>query len=442
MTRPGPPQNFTRDAAHPVRSWLRAPRLFRLLLAVLFGLGPTRSSADVPPVPPVTARVQPAPAGARVAEATLKPGETLERVLVRQGIHRRDAAAIASALRSELDLRRLRPGGRVTVTRGPDGAILSVRYSVSALSHYDVRPTGGHWEARAVTTPAERRLRAMTGVIGTSLFGSLERLGVGASLAARFVGLFEWDFDFLADAQPGDRFRFLVQEQLVDGRFIGYGEILVAQYESAGRPRLTAIAFEVEPGRPRYFDVEGRALHKMFLRAPLDFTRITSGFSHARVHPILGGTHPHLAIDYAAPTGTPVRAVADGVVAAAGWNGDSGLSVTVQHVRGYTTMYNHLSQIDVRPGQRVAQRQVVGRVGATGLATGPHLDYRVARYGRFLNPLAERFAGADPLPQSARAAFLTRRDEVLATLDRLTSLTPLPTGPANGEPPARRAHRP
>jgi len=171
-------------------------------------------------------------------------------------------------------------------------------------------------------------------------------------------------------------------------------------------------------GKLHYFDAAGRSVRKMFLRAPLDFTRITSRYSQARRHPILGGVRPHLAVDYAAPPGTPVRAVADGVVEAAGRDGGNGLTITLRHARSYKTMYNHLSKVAVRRGQHVRQRQVIGRVGSTGLSTGPHLDYRVMRRGRFVDPLAERFIPGAPVPGSRLAAFRQHRDALLKRLER------------------------
>ena len=168
-----------------------------------------------------------------------------------------------------------------------------------------------------------------------------------------------------------------------------------------------------------YYDPNGRSLKKSFLKSPLEFTRVTSGFTYARPHPILGGVRPHLAVDYAAPTGTPVRAVADGVVTAAGWDGGNGLSVTVRHRAGYSTMYNHLSRVGagVRAGARVGQRQVIGYVGATGLATGPHLDYRVSKNGQFVNPLGEKFIPGEPIAGSDRARFLAHAHASLRRLE-------------------------
>jgi murein DD-endopeptidase MepM/ murein hydrolase activator NlpD len=186
---------------------------------------------------------------------------------------------------------------------------------------------------------------------------------------------------------------------------------------------LTSVAFQEAGSRADYYDASGRSVRKMFLRAPLDFTRITSGFSHARHHPILGGLRPHLAVDYGAPVGTPVRAVADGVVTQAGWDGGFGLSISLRHARGYETMYNHLSRLDVKRGDRVRQRQVIGRVGTTGLSTGPHLDYRVRKAGVFVNPLGEKFIPGAPVPAHRREAFQVH---VKALLERLDAQAPFP----------------
>jgi murein DD-endopeptidase MepM/ murein hydrolase activator NlpD len=189
---------------------------------------------------------------------------------------------------------------------------------------------------------------------------------------------------------------------------------------------LTSVGFGEAPGRRDYYDATGRSVRKMFLRAPLDFTRVTSGYSHARFHPVLGGYRPHLAVDYGAPIGTPVRAVADGVVTRSGWNGGYGISISLRHARGYETMYNHLSKSHVRPGERVRQRQVIGRVGSTGLSTAPHLDYRVRKGGVFVNPLGEKFVPGSPVPAHRREAFSVHVD---ALLERLDAQAPFPARP-------------
>jgi murein DD-endopeptidase MepM/ murein hydrolase activator NlpD len=176
------------------------------------------------------------------------------------------------------------------------------------------------------------------------------------------------------------------------------------------------VRFEGRRG-PEYYSPAGIPLRKTFLRSPLKFSRISSRFSRARLHPILKTVRPHLGVDFAAPTGTPVRAAADGVVIAAGWSGGYGRVVRLRHPRGMETLYGHLSRIDVKRGQRVEQGERIGSVGMTGLATGPHLDYRTIRSGVFVNPLTIQPPPAEPIPASARAAFEEERDRELALLE-------------------------
>jgi murein DD-endopeptidase MepM/ murein hydrolase activator NlpD len=400
-----------------------------LSAAVLLALGvvglavPTREPAP----PAITESPAPAPAAepevAQPVEIALRRGETLETALRRGGLERAEAAAVVAGLRGRVNLRRLAPGEQLTVKPAAPGATPEITWTRSPAERYEIRSTESGWTVAAVRPDVETRVVAIAGEVRDSLFASVERLGETAGLTARLVSLFEWDFDFAADSLPGDRFRFLVQKRYVGDELLGYGDILVAQYASAGRPVLTSVAFEEAGGRADYFDASGRSVKKMFLRAPLDFTRVTSGFSHARHHPILGGLRPHLAVDYGAPVGTPVRAVADGVVTMASWDGGFGLSISLRHSRGYETMYNHLSRLDVKRGERVRQRQIIGRVGTTGLSTGPHLDYRVRKAGVFVNPLGEKFIPGAPVPAHRRDAFTVH---VRALLERLDAQAPFP----------------
>ena len=404
-----------------------------LSAAMLLALGavglavPTRPAATAPAssdVAPGRDVEGPAtPASPAATELTLRRGETLESAMRRGGIERAEAAAIVASLRSNVNMRRLAPGERLTVLPGAEGETVEVVYTRSPAERYEVRFEGGHWTVTAIRPDVETRVVALAGEVRDSLFAGVERLGETPALTARLVTLFEWDFDFAADSLPGDQFRCLVEKRYVGDSLLGYGDILIAQYSSAGRSLLTSVAFADGGGRREYYDASGRSVKKMFLRAPLDFTRITSGFSHACHHPILGGLRPHLAVDYGAPVGTPVRAVADGVVTRAGWDGGFGLTITIRHARGYETMYNHLSKMEVRRGQRVRQRQVIGRVGTTGLSTGPHLDYRVRKAGVFVNPLSEKFIPGSPVPVHRRDAFAA---QVKTLLERLDTQAPFP----------------
>ncbi len=379
---------------------------------------PVQSVAAPAPVPPPPS--PPASSSHRTQAVELKRGDSLVRALARKGIDHRVGQDIAAALKhSGANLRKLKTNDTLEITWSLTGEPISVRYVPSPWLGYAAASVDGKWQARRSETRPDVRVEAVTGEVSTSLFEAVEMAGEPPLLVVDLVDIFSSDFDFTADTRPGDRFRFLVEKRYAGEQFIDTGRILVAQYLSDGR-FLTGVDYErTGRGGHGYYDLQGRSLKKSFLKSPLEFTRITSGFTYARPHPILGGTRPHLAIDYAAPVGTPVRAVAQGTVVAAGWDGGNGISVKIRHAQTYETMYNHLSRLGpgVARGARVVQRQVIGYVGATGLATGPHLDYRVARGGQWVNPLKERFVPGDPIPAEERGAFLEHARTLVRRLE-------------------------
>jgi murein DD-endopeptidase MepM/ murein hydrolase activator NlpD len=256
----------------------------------------------------------------------------------------------------------------------------------------------------------------------SSLIGALQGVGENVQLGIALAKIFEGDIDFADDIQPGDRFEIVFERIRREGQYSGYGEILGAVVENDGR-RLTAIRFVDSTGKAGYYDEKGRSLTRTLLRAPLDIAaRITSGFNRRRMHPVLGTYRPHLAIDYGAPYGTKVVSVAEGTVVSAGWAGGGGKQVRIKHASGYESYYLHLSAFGagIYPGARVKQGQMIGRVGATGTATGPHLDYRLKKNGTWINPLAEagRMPSGEPVPAFRRAAFEAARTHVLNLLPR------------------------
>jgi len=260
--------------------------------------------------------------------------------------------------------------------------------------------------------------------------------GEGGEPAFDVAAIFESDVDFNTELRPGDSFKAAVETMYLEGRFSRYGRTLAAQLDP-GQRVLRAVRFD-GPRRTEYYTPDGVPLRKTFLRSPLKFTRISSRFSHARLHPILNVVRPHLGVDYAAPTGTPVRAAADGVVVSAGWSGGYGKVVRMRHTRGLETLYGHLSRIDVKRGQRVEQGERIGAVGMTGLATGPHLDYRTIRSGVFVNPLTIQPPPAEPIRASARAAFEEARDRELALLEPPAAAPAAPAAVADVTPAGRR----
>ena len=371
---------------------------------------------SVPPPPPMEVKAYPAP---KVQTIDLRRGDTLVTALRREGISAKVGHDIATALREEgVNLRKLRPHHGLAVEWTLDGRPRKLRYEPSPWLGYAVLSTEDGWKVERAERKPDVRIEAVQGEVQRSLFEAVDKTGESAQLVLDLADIFSSDFDFTADTRTGDRFRLLVEKRYAADTFVDYGRILVAQYHSDGRV-LTGVGVEGPRGRYTFYDPAGLSLRKSFLKSPLPFSRITSGFTYARPHPILGGTRPHLAIDYGAPVGTPVWAVADGTVTSAGWNGGNGISVTLRHRSGYSTMYNHLSRLGtgIRRGARVSQKQVIGYVGSTGLSTGPHLDYRIAKNGRFVNPLSEKFIPGEPIPAARRAAFKARAQELIERLE-------------------------
>jgi len=397
---------------HPRPLILGLGLAFVLLLTVVLIL----PWAPYTEVPGTAERSAPPFAASPVAAGHLGRRGTLSEALARLGAPRDTAHRIATALREMLDLRRLRPGDRLELHRAPDGQPSRLVYTQTPLDVYEVAPWEEGWRAAKREIPVERRVVRVAGDVTSSLFESLEALGEPPQLVLDFVEIFAWTFDFNQDSQPGDQFRILVEKLYTDGAFVKNGRIVAAEYESEGATHAGIFFAQGDAGA--YYTPAGEAMRRAFLRSPLEFTRISSGYSRGRRHPILGGVRPHLAVDYAAPAGTPVWAVADGVVEYAGWKGGNGLTVTLRHRADFKTMYNHLSRLGkgIRRAARVRQRQVIGFVGSTGLSTGPHLDYRVVRNGRFVDPLRQTFLPGAPIHPQARAAFEAARDRLLREL--------------------------
>ena len=252
----------------------------------------------------------------------------------------------------------------------------------------------------------------------SSLTAAIDKAGERIELALGLADVFAGEIDFSSDLQPGDHFRLVVERHTREGKPAGYGAILAAEFFNDGR-NLTAVRFTPDGGSPGYYDTQGRSLKRFFLKSPLKFEpRVTSSFSRSRLHPILGYARAHNGVDYHAPTGAPVGAVAPGVVTLAGWSSGGGRTVRVRHSNGYESEYLHLSAISVRAGARVGQGDLIGRVGATGLATAPHLHYGLRKNGSYVNPILEHrnMPPGEPVPAGLLTIFNLERDHVLGLL--------------------------
>jgi murein DD-endopeptidase MepM/ murein hydrolase activator NlpD len=333
------------------------------------------------------------------------------------GIDPATAAKVMAAARPVFDLRHLRAGNTLVVGRSVLGKLRDVRYRIDDDHLLDIAPTGGEFHSEIQTIPSHIETAGVGGEIHGSLFQSVIDAGEKPELAMRMAEIFAFDLDFYTDPRPGDTFRVVVEKKVMsDGTPATYGRVLAVEYVNGGHP-YQAILFHDAGGEPAYFQPNGQAMKRAFLHSPLKFAApITSHFSMSRYHPILKEYRPHLGIDYGAPQGTPVQTIGEGRVIFAGPKGQDGNLVKVQHSNGYTTYYMHLSRILVRNGQHVAQGVTIGLVGMTGLATGPHLDFRIEEHGQFLNFEKLKLPTSDPVSRQDMAAFTSARDSALAEM--------------------------
>ena len=342
-----------------------------------------------------------------------------------------EGVPLVSSIASAMDVRRLRAGQPYVLDRLLDGRVRRFEYELDNDRRLVVSRASADGAPRFIATidriAKQTVVVAVEGEISrdtNSLVASLDKAGERIELALGMADVFSGEIDFNSDLQPGDRFRVLVERHTREGKLSGYGPILAAEFMNDGRT-LKAIRFTAEGGSPGYYDENGRSLKRFFLKSPLKFEpRITSRFSSSRRHPILGYARAHNGVDYHAPTGAAVGAVAQGVITMAGWTAGGGRTVKVRHPNNYETEYLHLSSIAVRAGQRVAQGDLVGRVGKTGLATGPHLHYGLKKNGRYVNPVLEHRAmpPGEPVPAAFVSVFASERDRYFALLFAPTPL--------------------
>lgn len=374
----------------------------------------------------------------RFSERRVLAGATFAQALGRLEVEPAVAAAVAEAAQSVYNLRGFRTGNRLAVGRSVDGELRMVRYQIDQDRMLWVRAEGHRFRAEIQRIPSDTVVVPVAGEVRDSLYNAVIEAGESAELAVRLAEIFAWDLDFYTDPRRGDRFRLLVEKKrYANGETVAYGKIYAAEYNNDGRA-YQAVLFRDPSGRPAYYGADGKSLEKAFLRSPLKFAApITSRFSRSRFHPVLKTRRPHLGIDYGAPTGTPVQAIGSGSVVFAGRKGGAGNMVHVRHSNGYETMYMHLSRILVHPGQKVEQGQRIGLVGATGLATGPHLDFRVLQHGSYRNFEALNLPPAVPVAKKDWAEFASLRDSWLGKLSEAGSMraqvTPLERSPASSQ---------
>jgi murein DD-endopeptidase MepM/ murein hydrolase activator NlpD len=355
------------------------------------------------------------------------------------GIDSLTATRVVASAQPVFNLRRLRAGNEVAVGRSVLGELRLVRYRIDTDRVLMTTLLGGDFHSEIQTIPSETQVAGVTGEIRGSLFEAVVDSGEKPELAMRLADIFGWDLDFYTDPRPGDTFRVVVEKKILsNGEATSYGRILAAEYNNAGRA-YRAVLFHDPLGHPAYYTPDGKSMKKAFLHSPLKFAApITSHFSMHRFHPILKEYRPHLGIDYGAPTGTPVQTIGDGRVIFAGPKGGSGNLIEIQHSNGYTTYYMHLSRILVRNGERVDQGERIGLVGMTGLATGPHLDFRIQRRGEFLNFERLPLPPSDPVAKRDWVEFAAMRDRAMEQMPQISPQQALAKEASPG-PPAQPA---
>jgi murein DD-endopeptidase MepM/ murein hydrolase activator NlpD len=360
----------------------------------------------------------------KVSRGVVPRDSTLEAMLLEQGLQADVVHRVIDAVRTVFDPRRLRSLQPFALEQSLDGALRLFEYEIDASSFLRVRSVlqgESRLEAEVVPIPVTVVAASVTGAIdgdSPSLFQSIEAAGELPDLAIAMAQIFGGEIDFNTELQPGDRYTIAFERLEREGRRPSYGVISAAEFQNDGRV-LRAIRFTPKGGQPGYYDPDGRSLRRFFLRSPLKFEpRVTSGFSARRMHPVLHTARAHRGVDYGAPMGSAVVSVASGRVLSVTSDAANGRMVRVRHASGYVSYYLHLSAFapGIRAGAAVEQGQAIGRVGASGLATGPHLHYGLQKNGAFVNPLREHrnMPPGDPVPASELDGFRIEREKAMA----------------------------
>ena len=363
-----------------------------------------------------------------VSTGTFVRGDSLYGCLSERGLFPGELLTLKKLLDPLFDTRKCYPGDSYEIITSTSGILEGFNYYSGALDIYGVKKSpSGELIGFHQKIPLEKRVLGLIGEIEASLYESMVQLGQSPELTMRFADIFAWQIDFLTEPRPGDKFKLVWEKFYRNGEEFSDGAILVAQYLGK-ETNHTAVLFEDPEGRKDYYTIEGESLRKEFLRSPLNYRRISSYFSYKRFHPILKYYRPHLGIDYAAPSGTPVASIGDGMVTYMGWKGEYGRFVKVRHQNGYYSTYGHLSRYErgIKRGVKVKQGQVVGYVGASGLATGPHLDFRLIRNGSFINFLKIQIPAAESVKEIYKKEFEITKRERLSQIGILSSYRSFP----------------
>lgn len=373
--------------------------------------------------------VTPAPLFSRSTDR-MRSRETLSQALARHDLSPQDAADVIAALGQQLNLKQIRAGDVFVIEKNLGYAQVQAPFSLFELIREEaegipvryrvIRSELGALETGRVVTPVIQKRTVLSGRVSSSLYEGILLAGGDAGLVNRFSELFGWQLDFYREAQKGDSFKVIVESRYAEGRLIGYGRVLAAEYNNSGKI-YRGFRFESEDSKFQgFFDERGQSIEKGFLRAPIALTRITSRYGQ-RFHPVLRRQKKHNGVDYGAPTGTPFWAIADGVVLEARYSPTAGRMIRIRHRGGYVTEYFHSSRIasGIRPGASVKQKQIIGYVGTTGRSTGPHLHFGMMLNKNYVDPGRQRFPAGRPLPSRLVGSYFTKIRPLLEELKKI-----------------------
>ena len=403
--------------------------------AALTAIFMSPSGQDEAPV--VVAVEKTLPRGAATAEAEVEEAEIAAELSAMNGIIGRgdtvggilqawltpqEISDLDKACSKAYSLRRIKQGQAYTV-RSQEGNFVSFEYEIDNDSRLLVTREEGAFKAARLEIEYEIRLHRVEAEIRSSLFQAMSDAGEKPILAAQLANVFAWEINFIRDIRVGDRFSLLVEKRYRDGEFKDYGKLLACSFINQS-DKYEAFLFRDDDGNSQYFTRDGQSIRRAFLKAPLSYTRISSGYSNHRLHPVTMDWKAHPAIDYAAPIGTPVKSVGKGKITFMGFSKSSGNYMTVEHLNGYQTMYLHLNGFakGLQKDSKVAQGQVIAFVGKTGYATGPHLDFRMKKDGAYLNPLGVMSPRETPVSKMEMAAYQEQVEIFLAFLEERRNL--------------------
>jgi murein DD-endopeptidase MepM/ murein hydrolase activator NlpD len=383
----------------------------------LAGTLPESDPTELPLITEFTPEPAPSPMLKELVHQ-VRPGDSTARIFTSLEIPQRELKLLEQTKPHGPRLADIHPGHTFTFTVNGNNEIIKLTYSPSPLEKLAFERAGDGFIGREVQRAPEIQTAYKHATIDSSLFVASQRAGLDDSLTMRLAQIFQWDIDFVLDIRKGDEFYVLFEERYLDDQFIGYGNILAAEFINQN-DSYRAVRYETESGKSGYFNPEGRNMRKAFLRAPVEFSRISSNFNLRRQHPLYKRTMPHRGIDYAAPTGTPILASGDGRIQNASKSSANGNYIVLQHGEEFTTKYLHLSRFarGVRAGSRVEQGQIIGYVGSTGWATGPHLHYEFLVNGVHHNPRTVKLPDAQPIAEDELPRFASTTTQYFGELD-------------------------